>query len=330
MGRPLNDRFFGNRNIGSVSTTTDNGIGGEGIASVSWSNLGSVLATSGSGTPLSGIQLPAPTLPGGVQATWTLVYGVDVVSTGAGRAGLYTGDLYTYPDIPGSSVQVASTSSSNATFTVLASGSTGTLITDTQGVNLTKVSGAGVGTFLVDVNQKIVSSNIVESGSGYTGVETITVTLANGATGQVPVTSAINLTTDSGIQNPSQNPAGENANAIIIYANTTGAGAKIGDIQKQVGSHRYRVKTADGVARVQLVASNTPAIGQAYIIATDSGGATYWVTKLTARRAVLTPRGDGTPQFPLVDNGEGGTQPVSAGWVLSGAVANQSVVVQNA
>ena len=33
MGRPLNKKYFGNRNIGSTATT-DNGIGGEGVASV--------------------------------------------------------------------------------------------------------------------------------------------------------------------------------------------------------------------------------------------------------------------------------------------------------
>ena len=32
MGRPLNKKYFGNRNIGSTSTTTDDGIGGEGLA----------------------------------------------------------------------------------------------------------------------------------------------------------------------------------------------------------------------------------------------------------------------------------------------------------
>ena len=34
MGRPLNKKYFGNRNIGSTSTTADNGIGGEGVESV--------------------------------------------------------------------------------------------------------------------------------------------------------------------------------------------------------------------------------------------------------------------------------------------------------
>ena len=34
MGRPLNKKYFGNRNIGSASTTADNGIGGQAVASI--------------------------------------------------------------------------------------------------------------------------------------------------------------------------------------------------------------------------------------------------------------------------------------------------------
>jgi hypothetical protein len=326
MGRPLNDRFFGNRNIGSVSTSTDNGIGGEGVASVSFSDAGSWMATAG--VPLAGLQLPAPTLPSGVQAAWTNYFGAEAVTTGAGKADLYADALYTYTPYPGSSIKVASTASSNATFTVLADGSTTTLLTDTQGVYLTKVSGLGTSTFLVDVFTHIVQTVITEPGSGYNGTETFTVTTANGATGGAPAGTIV-LTVDSGIQNPSQNPAGENANAIVIHANTTGAGTKVGDIQKQVGSRRYKVRTADGVARCGLVSTGSPAVGEAYIVATDSTSHTYYVTKLTAHRATLVPFGSAGHEFPLVADGLGGYEPVSAGWVFSGAVLNKSVVIEN-
>lgn len=328
MGRPLNDRFFGNRNIGSVSTSTDNGIGGEGVASIDFSDAGSWMATAG--VPLAGLQLPAPTIPGGVQAAWVNYFGAEAVTTGAGNAGLVIGDVYTYTPYTGSRIVVTNTGT-NATFNVTVSGSTTSLLTDTQGVNLTKVTGSGTSTFLVDVFTHIVQTTITEPGSGYRGTETFTVTTANGATGGAPAGTIV-LTTDSGIQNPSQNPAGENANAIIIHANTTGAGTKIGDIQKQVGSRRYKVKTADGVARVNLVASNSPGIGEAYIVATDTGGNTYWVVKLTSRRATLVPRSGGSPQFPLVndDIATTGDIPVSAGWVFSGAEANKTVTIENA
>jgi hypothetical protein len=41
MGRPLNKKYFGNRNIGSTSTTADDGIGGTRVASVTLGTLGS-------------------------------------------------------------------------------------------------------------------------------------------------------------------------------------------------------------------------------------------------------------------------------------------------
>lgn len=41
MGRPLNKKYFGNRNIGSASTIADDGIGGTSVASVTLGTLGS-------------------------------------------------------------------------------------------------------------------------------------------------------------------------------------------------------------------------------------------------------------------------------------------------
>jgi hypothetical protein len=65
MGRPLNKKYFGNRNIGSTSVTTDDGIGGEGVASVTLNALGSY-------TTRPTIGFSAPTLPNGVTATGTV------------------------------------------------------------------------------------------------------------------------------------------------------------------------------------------------------------------------------------------------------------------
>lgn len=62
MGRPLNKRFFGNRNIGTTGTA-DNGIGGEGLASITIGTNDS--AGYAANDPLI---ISAPQLPGGVQA----------------------------------------------------------------------------------------------------------------------------------------------------------------------------------------------------------------------------------------------------------------------
>ncbi len=316
MGRPLNKKYFGNRNTGSTSTTSDNIIGGEGIASINWSNYGSWLSTAGgAAAPLAGLQLPAPSLPGGVQATWTNYFGAAAVTTGAGSVGLVVGETYTYAPIPGLLVTVATSGNNgtNATFTVTTAGSTTTLLTDLQTVNLTKSAGmTGAATFAVDIQLKIVNTVINEKGSGYLGTETFTVTTANGATGTAPAGTIVLTTTQE--------------NAIVIYANTSGSGStgKIGDIVKQTNATSYKVTTADGTAVCRLSTDATPASGFAYIVATDSNSATYFVTKLTAHRATLVNK-TGTPLF--ADN-------VSVPWLFSTSDPSYdsatTVIVQNA
>ena len=66
MGRPLKKRLFGNTNFGLASTTSDDGLGGGGIASITQAIKGSPDLT---GTLT--VTLPAPEEPGGVQATAT-------------------------------------------------------------------------------------------------------------------------------------------------------------------------------------------------------------------------------------------------------------------
>ena len=184
----INQKYFGNRNIGTGGqqltvdengnqiTPADDKIGGEGIASINWSNRGSWLSTAGgAAAPLAGLQLPAPTLPGGVQATWTNYFGAAAVTTGAGKAGLVTGETYEYASIPGLIVTVGSLAAANALFTVTAPGSTTSLLTDLQTVALTRRTGSGAATFTVDIQLKIVNTVINEKGSGYGGGETFTV-----------------------------------------------------------------------------------------------------------------------------------------------------------
>jgi hypothetical protein len=273
MGRPIKKTFFGNLNTGSASTISDDGIGGEGVASINWSNYGSWMAVTG--VPLAGLSLPAPTIVTGVQAAWNLLYGAAAVTTGAGKAGLNTGDTYTYADIPNSRIVVASTTASNATFTVTVAGTTSTLITDTQGVNLTKVAGTGTSTFLVDVYMNIsTATTITEPGSGYNGTETFTVTLSNSAAGTVPAGTIVDTTSQA------------NAITIISYLPTASQSRTGGDIIKQESSRRYLVQNSDGYGQCTLT-TGTLTAGFMHIIAADFYGGTYYVTKLTARRAVL-------------------------------------------
>ena len=199
MGRPIKKKFFGNLNQGSTSTTTDNGIGGEGVASVT-------ILTTGSGfnSTTTTVTFTAPQLPGGVTAQ-----GSAIVNNG---------------------------------------GVTGVTIT--------------------------------ESGSGYTSAPTVTIADPDAGV-EVNATTSLTMTTTQ-----------QNAVNVTAYllAKDGGVSAKTADIIKQEANTRYLVRTADGYGQCKLVASNSPSAGQMYIVATDVNGSTYWVTKLTARRAILTQR----------------------------------------
>ena len=319
MARSLNQKYFGNRNIGTTGST-DNGIGGEGIASINWSNLGLFRGNDATNSPLVGLALPAPTLPNGVQATWTVTFEVASVSTGNGKAGLVVGDTYTYAAVGSPTITVASISGTNATFTTTAGSGVayGSLPTDTSGVNITKVTGSGPNTFLTDINFKVKSATINEKGSGYTGAETFTVTTYSATTGAAPAGTIV-LTTDSGRVGSSTNQE----NAIIAYAKTTSGGtSKTADIIKQAGARRFKVKTSDGTAICDLVTA-APNTKQMNIIATDSNGNTYYVKKITSKRVALVRKTQSGSNAWIFANGE------STNWNFASASGNR-VQIENA
>ena len=135
---------------------------------------------------------------------------------------------------------------------------------------------------------------VTEKGSGYTSAADAAVTFSGGTAAGTSV-----LTTDSGnisttTDTQGQNEATNQENAIVPYAKTTSGGtSKIGDIVRQVGARRFKVKTADGTAICTLKGSAVSAEGDMTITATDSAGGTYFVTKIGGRKATLT-RGTGT------------------------------------
>jgi hypothetical protein len=321
MGRALPKRFFGNVNTNDSGDNKDTfnnasgeGIGGQGIDSINWSNLGLFRGNDAINEPLVGLDLPAPTLPGGVQATWTVIFEVASVSTGAGKAGLVVGATYTYADGGSPTITVANVSGTNATFTTTGgSGVTyGSLPTDTTGVNITKVSGSGPSTFLTDINFKVKSVTINDKGSGYIGTETFTVTTYSATTGAAPAGTIV-LTTDDGIPyDPEAFPA------IIAYAYVTSAN-QIADINKQESTRQYKVTTAEGTRKCVLKAGTPNAVGEMSINATDSAGGTYWVTKMTHNLVTLTP-----------NTGSQFVTDTRAQWVLDTPVNGVSVKLDNA
>ena len=210
MGRPLAKRFFGNENTGSASTTADDGIGGQSLASITF---GGVNNSSGY-TVGDALTISAPDLPSGVQA-------VAVVAT-------------------------------------------------------------------VDTG-RILTINITEAGSGYTAAPTVSAD--TGTQGTLTLTGV--LTT------PTATRYSANAFATIICTaqTTTGGSPLTGDIVAQKGSRRYRVKTTDGTATCSLVTATPAAIGEMTITAQDYSGNTYYVTKLTRHRALITRLSGSTYEF---------------------------------
>ena len=322
MGRPLNKKYFGNRNIGSTGTGDNYGIGGEGLAAYTLAAQKGVVAINNTYKYFPTLTIPSPDLPSGVPATATVVWEVNTVSLAGGTT--YTSGTIT------SITGLDSYASTPTRFTVSVAGGVPSFNAFTDRGEYTSIDGTAITTWAVigpggdgaaqaTVTFRLKSITTVEKGSGYTSAPTLSWARASSQTagGQTQTgTPTVALTTDSGNVGSSTNQ--ENAITITAWVPASGAAGNIsgngtsavtGDIVRQVGSKKYVVKTAQGVGRVTLVAG-VIAAGQANIIATDANGNTYYVTKLTAHKATLT---------RLVDDGG------DLDWVFAtGAVAQWS------
>ena len=304
MGRPIKKKFFGNLNTGSSSTSADNGIGGEGVASV-------VLNATGNYTTRPTFAFSAPQLPGGVTATGTITSEASTVAadgTVLNGVNYVVGDLITFAGVTGAVGRVATvgsgqgeiqaidfvgTGTNRGSFTTLPTNKTGLAVTVTGNVY---GGGGSTGTGqTVAITFRAKEVVITEAGSGYSAAPTSTPTQS------VTFTSvALTATQQNAL----------NVTAYIPVKNG-GSSAVVSDIVKQEASHRYLVKNGQGIGQCRLVASDTPAAGEMNLVATDTNGSTYWVTKLTARRCILTRRTMSTA-YLFATNG-------AAGWTISGA-----------
>jgi len=292
MGRPLNKKYFGNRNTGSASVTTDNGIGGQGVASV-------VLNAVGSYTTRPVFTFTDPQLPLGVTATGTFTSeALSAVVTTAGT-GYVVGDLLTLTSAGGSAIAYVATVSTGAIATVNFTGTgasrgsfealPGAKFPATLTGGRLCAGGSGTGAELT-VTFRAKAVLIVEPGSGYTAAPTA----ATGPTQSVTFTS-VALATDSGAIGSATNQ--ENAIRITAWLPAVGAAGYIsgaggsqgleGDIVRQRGSRSFTVVTTEGKGRVKLTTTTVTA-GTASIEASDYNGNTYYVSKLSNHRATLT------------------------------------------
>tara|TARA_R110000868_G_scaffold733_1_gene5331 strand:- start:520 stop:1203 length:684 start_codon:yes stop_codon:yes gene_type:complete len=129
------------------------------------------------------------------------------------------------------------------------------------------------------------SITITESGSGYTSAPTVDLTGVGGG----DATATTVLTVSTGNVGSSTNQE----NAIIMTAFLTGGSALVVDVIEQVSTDRYKVTDGTRTGIVKLKSSAVTTAGEASIVATDAAAGTYYVTKLTAKKAKLT-QGTGT------------------------------------
>lgn len=147
----------------------------------------------------------------------------------------------------------------------------------------------------------VTAVTLLTAGTGYTSAPTATLstsTTGTTATFTVALTSSITDVITC---------------TAYIPAAQGGSSAVTGDIQEQVASKKYRVITAQGTGPCRLVTTSTLAAGQMYIGATDENGSTYFVRKLTARRAVLVQN--------VVNGSFAFANGAAAGWSLDAASA---------
>jgi len=306
MGRPLNKKYMGNRNVG-VAAPNDNMIGGEGLAAYTLGTLGAVVIGDSPTTNRNfpALNIPAPTIANGTQATATVVWEIASISLSSGGTG-YANNLsgQAIDQLVGS---IYTSATSQPTITVNSNGS-GVITAVTLGANRgtwTTIDGTGITTWGIKIGAvtsaqatvtfRVKSITTVNKGSGYATPPTLSWGTNSGT---LPAVPTVALTTDSGNVGSSTNAE----NAILAWAYTGGSLVEV-DLQKQVSAKRYRFnKTGeiakqgaeigriryDGVAGSSNANPYTAAEGvELNIVAVDASGGTYLVRKLYNRTCTV-------------------------------------------
>jgi hypothetical protein len=334
MGRPLNKKYFGNRNVGSASTTADDKIGGEGVASIDNPVPGSIII-SNTYKYFPTLTVAAPGLPGGVTALTATTWEIEsIVITAPGSAGTgYTiNQTGASAVLTGLSIQASvapvvtinTNGSGNVSAISVAGGRGEWTSIDGTGISTWGIVGAGGTNAQAYVKFRVKRIAITEQGSGYVALPSLSWTTLGGT---APSGNTPTLTTEQTVggnqyasQSGAQNVASYDENAILIYAKTTiGGTSRLGDIVSQKGRSVFKIKTTDGTANCLLKASAVSAAGECTITATDSDNGTYFVTKISSHRCTVT-QGTGS-QFVTGQ---------SVPWTFGSAVNGVSVKIPNA
>lgn len=266
MGRPINKKFFGNLNrpYDNEQTGGNSGVGGESVVStITVSNSGTLYSQGAT------VAIGAPDIAGGIPAT--ISYSINsagnitvaLVESGTG----YTSAPSLTVTKPTTRTPTATAVSGNFTLTSVSS-----------------VTGIFVG-------MRIDGSPGVQTSTYVTGVGANTITLSKTMTAST--SSNTYQFSDVGASFASSTALSSNTqNALaftsFLLAQDGGLSAVTGgDILKQEASRRYLVKNSQGQGQVKLATAEPLVAGTMFIVATDVNGSTYYVKKLTARKATL-------------------------------------------
>lgn len=294
MGRPIKKTFFGNLNreyYGSVQQFT--GVGGEGVASVSISNSGTVYSQGAT------VSFSAPQITGGIRATGTLnippsgtnagkIMGVNITDSGSGYTTAPTVTVTTATAVHAAATDNSGVTASN-TFSVAS-------VTGIQIGMLISGASTGISGYVtgIDSNLNRITTSVANAGNWTNASNLYFYDFGHGFADTVSLTTTV-----------------LNAISLSSYLTTGTQALSTGDIIKQEASRRYLINNAEGQGQCILVTTSTLAAGQMNIVATDWNGSTYYVKKLTARKAVLV-QSTGSTSF-LIGNG------VATGWTLGAA-----------
>jgi hypothetical protein len=220
MGRPLNKKYFGNKNFGSPSTLVDDGLGGSTVTGLTVGTAGTYTVAGGAPT----ITFPDPALKvnGSVTAAGTPTFRVvsATISGGSNYGNAQTFDL-TVNTAAGSAV-LNVTSTAGGAITTVNSITTAGVFTGISAV--TSVSG-GAGTGATPVlTYGLLSATMTEIGSGYlsavVGTTTITATTAPQTATAITSTIANNILTVTAV-------TGTILNNMILTGGSVTAGAYV-------------------------------------------------------------------------------------------------------
>lgn len=294
MGRPIKEKFFGNTNSPYSNTAQGGGtgLGGEGVNAITIVNSGTLYSQG------STVAISAPQLPGGVAATisYSINAGGSIAVTKLTEGTGYTSTA---------TVTVTKATTKNTTGDVTNTQFTLTNVASVTGISVGMLASAPWG---------------MQANAYVTSVGATSVTLDKALTAS-SATVALSFTDEGSNFGTITTLTSSKQNAIAGQAFITGGSAKVYDIKKQEASRRYLVKTADGQGQCKLVTTSTLTAGTMNIVATDVNGSTYYVRKLTARRAILV-QDTVSGSFAFENNS-------AAGWTLGAASAGIVSIANN-